>query len=72
MPPVLGYNAALQGYTRPGKIWVNEMNFSVNHAPDAGSIARPVDLQSCALPLYNPAILGENFIHEITKYHDHS
>ena len=27
------------------------MNFVTNHAPDAGSIARPVDQQSSALPL---------------------
>ena len=31
--------------------WVNEMNIAMNHAPGAGSIARPVDQQSSALPL---------------------
>ena len=31
----------------------NEMNFVMNHAPGAGSIARPVDQQSSALPLYH-------------------
>ena len=29
---------------RAGTTSANEMNFSMNHAPDAGSIARPVDL----------------------------
>ena len=38
-------------YTGPGKTWSNEMNFVMNHAPGAGSITQPVDLQSSALPL---------------------
>ena len=29
----------------------NEMNFGMNHAPVAGSIAPPVDLQSSVLPI---------------------
>ena len=29
------------------------MNFVMNHAPDAGSIARHVDQQSSVLPLYH-------------------
>ena len=33
--------------------WANEMNFVMNHAPGAGSIARPVGQQSSALPLYH-------------------
>ena len=37
--------------TGPGITWANEMNLVMNHAPGAGSIARPVDLQSSALPL---------------------
>ena len=35
-----------KGYTGAMTIWVNEMNFVMNHAPDAGSTARPVDQQS--------------------------
>ena len=31
--------------------WANEMNFLLDHAPGAGSIARPVDKQSNTLPL---------------------
>ena len=31
--------------------WVNEMNVWMNHAPDAGSIAQPVGLQSSVLQL---------------------
>ena len=38
-------------YIGPGTTWANEMNLVVNHAPGAGSIASPVDLQSDALSL---------------------
>ena len=38
MNVVLGHNSALYDYNRLGTIWVNEMNFIVNHAPGAGSI----------------------------------
>ena len=48
---VLGHNAALEGYTRPGTTWANEMNFVTNRAPDAGLITQPADLQSSMLPL---------------------
>ena len=37
-------NCALQACTGPGKTWANGMNFF--HAPCAGSLAQPVDLQS--------------------------
>ena len=38
-----------------GATWANEINFGMNHAPVAGSIAQPVDQQSSALPLcYDP------------------
>ena len=33
--------------------WANEMNYVMNHAPGAGSIARTVEQQSSALPLYH-------------------
>ena len=43
-----------------GQNWANEMNFGMQHAPGAGSIAQFVDLQSSALlplcyvcPTYN-------------------
>ena len=39
------------GYVRLRTTWANEMNFVMNHAPRAGSIARPVDQKSNALPL---------------------
>ena len=51
MNSVQGHNSALEGYTAPETTWANEMNFIMNHAPGAGSIARPVDQQSSALPL---------------------
>ena len=46
MSAVLGQDSALQGYTGPGTNWANEMNFGMNHASGAGSVAS-VDLQSC-------------------------
>ena len=51
MVGVLGHNSALKGYTGPGTTWADEMNFVLNHAPGAGSLARPVHQQSSALPL---------------------
>ena len=41
----------LYGYTGPGITWANEMIFSMNHAPSAGSIAQLLDLQCNTLPL---------------------
>ena len=51
MNSVLSHNSALQGYTGPGITWTNDTIFFFNHAPGAGSIVRPVDRQSSALPL---------------------
>ena len=51
MNAVLGNNSALEDYAVPWTTWANEINFGMNHAPGAGSIAQPVDLQSNALPL---------------------
>ena len=48
---VLGHNSAMYGYTRLGVTWVNEMNFVMDYAPDAGSMAQLIDLQSSILPL---------------------
>ena len=42
MNGVLGNISAMQGYTRLGKSWANEMNFDMNHVPGAGMIATPV------------------------------
>ena len=58
MNVVLGYDSALQGYTGPGTPWADKMNF-VNRTSGAGSIDRPVDQQSNALPLY----LGRHLKH---------
>ena len=38
----------------PGTTGANEMNFVVNHAPDAGSIGRPVD-QRATTELHMPS-----------------
>ena len=51
MNGVLGHNSALQGYAGSGTTWANDMPFVMNHDPGAGSLARPIDLQSSALPL---------------------
>ena len=53
MNGVLGHDSALQGYAGPGTTWDNEMNFFMYNAPSAGLIARPVDQQSSAPPLYH-------------------
>ena len=45
MNGALGHDSALLGYIGPGTTCANEMNFGMNHAPDAGSIIQPVDLQ---------------------------
>ena len=37
----LGHNAVLQGYTGPGTSRATEIDFAMNHAPDARSLARP-------------------------------
>ena len=50
MNGVLGLDAALPGYTEPGKTFANEILFGVKHAPGAVSIARHVELQSSSLP----------------------
>ena len=34
-----------------GATWANDMNFVMNRAPRAGSIAQPVDQMSSALPI---------------------
>ena len=47
----MGDDSAMEGYTGPRTTWANEMNFIMNYAPGVGSIARPVDQQSSALPL---------------------
>ena len=51
MNGILSHKAVLLDDTGPGITSVNEMNFCMNHAPDAASIAPPVDMQSSALRL---------------------
>ena len=58
------HNSALECYTRPVTTWANEMNFGRTHAPGAGSIAQPVDLQSSSLLLYHASPTPPN----ISKY----
>ena len=45
------FSAMMLGFTGPGSTWDNEMNFGLKHAPGAGLIAPPVDLQSSMLRL---------------------
>ena len=48
------YNSALSGCTGLGTTWANPMHFGMIHVLGARSIAQPVDLHSCVLPLcYN-------------------
>ena len=49
MNDLSGHDSVLQGYTGPETTWANEVNYVMNHAPSAGSIA--IALQSIALPL---------------------
>ena len=70
---VLGHDSALWAYTGPETNWANDINFVMNHAPGAGSIARPVDQQSNALPLNHECPLSQPrstfFVHiHGTKY----
>ena len=60
MDGVLGHNYALHGFTGPGTNYANEMNFAMNHAPVAESLARPVDQQSSVLPLYHGKFILRN------------
>ena len=53
MNGVLGHDSVLIRLYWAGATWGNEVNFVMNHAPGAGSIARPVDQQSSDLPLQN-------------------
>ena len=46
-----GHDSELYGYTGPGTTWANVMKSYLNHAPGAGSLTLPVDLQSSVLPL---------------------
>ena len=61
MNGVIGHDSALQGYTWPETTWTDEMNVVMNHAPDAGSIAQPVDQQQCATEL--PTSLSADVIY---------
>ena len=51
MNGALGYDFKLQSFTGLGTTRANEMDLGIKHAPGAGSLAQPVDLQSSVLPL---------------------
>ena len=55
MNGVLDHNSALEGYIESESTCAKEISFflNINHTPGAGSIARPVNQQSGALPLYH-------------------
>ena len=56
----LSHDSTLVRLYWAGDNLVNEMNFVMNHASGAGSIARPVDQQSSAMPLYHGCLhIGE-------------
>ena len=43
---ISNHDSALKAYTGIRTSWANEINFGINHAPGAGSIAGPIDRQS--------------------------
>ena len=57
MNGVLSHNSALVRLYR-----ANEMNFVMKHAPGAGSLAGPVNLQSSGLPTDDPLELDGSHI----------
>ena len=57
MNGVLGHDSTLVRLYWAGVTQVNEVNLIMKHVPGAGSIARPVDQQSSALPLYHGCLL---------------
>ena len=59
MNGVLDYDAALDRLPWAESAWANKMNFGMKHAPSAGLITRPVDLQSSSLPLCYGSPVGE-------------
>ena len=62
---VLGDDSATVKAILGWRTWANEINFIMNRAPDAGSIARPVGQQSSALPLYHGCLLLHEAFHRI-------
>ena len=60
MNDVLDHHSAWQGNAGLSATWANEMNFGTNHAPDARSLAQPVDLQFSMLPLCHVCNLLSN------------
>ena len=65
MNGVLGHDSALD-HGRLYWAWANEMNIVMKHAPDAGSIAWPVDQQSSILH----TLKAQNMIHREHSYHN--
>ena len=43
MNDILSHTSALKGCNGQRKIWANEMNFGMNHAPGTGLITQPAD-----------------------------
>ena len=59
MNGVLGHESALVSLYWAGDNWANGMNFVMNHAPGAGSLARLVAQQSSVLSLYHGCPLNK-------------
>ena len=49
-------------------IWANGVKFCKNHVPGAGSIARPVDLQSSVLRLCRDFIVNYKALHAVLSF----
>ena len=48
---VLGLDSELYGNTC-SDAWANELNFGINHAPDAGLITRPINLNPLRIKVH--------------------
>ena len=57
--------SALRGFTGPETIWDSETNFDMNHAPNADSIGRFIDLWLSALLLCYCCFLLRNWPHNV-------
>ena len=55
------FTLAMNAVKEHDSAWANEMNFVMNHAPGAGSLARPVDQQSSAVPRMSQVYLSKCF-----------
>ena len=66
---VLGQDNALVTLYWAGDNYAHEMNFVINHAPGARSIARIVDQQSTTVPRTPPILRASKMYFKISYIH---